>query len=250
MTIPAICEKSTAKPFNPLLGETYEFENDQFRFLGEQVSFDPQIYANYVEGKNPSARYFLWNNVAAKTRFKGKSLEFKQVYNTYIKLMRHGETYEICSPHMVAKNLVFGTPYVDLEGTSTIKLLEFPELTAEIRFKGRGWFTAKDDDFGMEGEVYYSPEGCSKEDSIMIYRIHGHWNKQIKLSKFLYSPEENAAYVDDSTEEIIFTKKPYQDNVHLQYGLSDFSMQLNYFPKWLQEGPLAVAPTDTRRRPD
>ena len=74
---------------------------------------------------------------------------------------------------MVAKNLVFGTPFVDLEGTSVIKLLDYQQLTVEIRFKGRGWFTAKDDDFGLEGELYYTPEGCSKNDSLLIYKIHG-----------------------------------------------------------------------------
>ncbi len=31
------------------------------------------------------------------------------------------------------------------------------------------------------------------------------------------------------------------------YGMSNFTLQLNYFPSWLQE---KVAPTDTRRRPD
>ena len=25
---------------------------------------------------------------------------------------------------------------------------------------------------------------------------------------------------------------------------------MNYFPRWLRDGPLAVAPTDSRRRPD
>ena len=31
------------------------------------------------------------------------------------------------------------------------------------------------------------------------------------------------------------------------YGMSHFSLQLNYFPSWLHN---VVAPTDTRRRPD
>ena len=35
VTIPGVCEKSAAKPFNPLLGETFEFENDHIRYLGE-----------------------------------------------------------------------------------------------------------------------------------------------------------------------------------------------------------------------
>jgi hypothetical protein len=31
------------------------------------------------------------------------------------------------------------------------------------------------------------------------------------------------------------------------YGMSNFTLQLNYFPSWLKD---KIAPTDTRRRPD
>ena len=30
-----ICERNATKPFNPLLGETYEFVTDDFEFLSE-----------------------------------------------------------------------------------------------------------------------------------------------------------------------------------------------------------------------
>ena len=33
----------------------------------------------------------------------------------------------------------------------------------------------------------------------------------------------------------------------MMYGMSHFSLQMNYFPSWLHN---KVAPTDTRRRPD
>ena len=33
----------------------------------------------------------------------------------------------------------------------------------------------------------------------------------------------------------------------MMYGMSHFSLQMNYFPSWLHN---IVAPTDTRRRPD
>jgi hypothetical protein len=46
---------------------------------------------------------------------------------------------------------------------------------------------------------------------------------------------------------VIWTKTKYPENTELMYGMSHFSLQLNYFPKRLHG---VVAPTDTRRRPD
>jgi hypothetical protein len=53
-------EKQPSKPFNPLLGETYELINDNFEFLSEQVSHHPPITANYCKGKKTN--YVLWSN--------------------------------------------------------------------------------------------------------------------------------------------------------------------------------------------
>jgi hypothetical protein len=40
----------TAKPFNPLLGETFELVTSSFRFLAEQVSHHPPVCAIHCEG--------------------------------------------------------------------------------------------------------------------------------------------------------------------------------------------------------
>mmetsp|Transcript_39518 Transcript_39518/g.60322 ORF Transcript_39518/g.60322 Transcript_39518/m.60322 type:complete len:114 (-) Transcript_39518:836-1177(-) len=69
-----IAEKGMWKPFTPLLGETFELQTDDFKFLSEQVSLDPPILANVCIGKNPEARYVFWNNQATSTRFTGSSL--------------------------------------------------------------------------------------------------------------------------------------------------------------------------------
>jgi hypothetical protein len=37
------------KPFNPILGETYELIGDGWKFLSEQVSHHPPISASYAE---------------------------------------------------------------------------------------------------------------------------------------------------------------------------------------------------------
>ena len=38
-------ERNATKPFNPLLGETYELVTDNFRFIAEQVSHHPPVTA-------------------------------------------------------------------------------------------------------------------------------------------------------------------------------------------------------------
>ena len=37
------------KPFNPILGETYELITTDFKFISEQVSHHPPISAGYAE---------------------------------------------------------------------------------------------------------------------------------------------------------------------------------------------------------
>jgi len=38
----------TTKPFNPILGETWEFKGKNFKFLSEQVSHHPPISAGTI----------------------------------------------------------------------------------------------------------------------------------------------------------------------------------------------------------
>jgi len=63
-------ERSTSKPFNPLLGETFELVNDKFQFLTEQVSHHPPINAVYCKGKD--FVYHTTHNTI--TKFSAKSL--------------------------------------------------------------------------------------------------------------------------------------------------------------------------------
>jgi hypothetical protein len=69
-----ICERNANKPFNPLLGETYEFVTEDIEFLSEQVSHHPPVTANYCKGKK--SNYKIWNNQKTNTKFRGKSLDF------------------------------------------------------------------------------------------------------------------------------------------------------------------------------
>jgi len=59
-----------SKPFNPLLGETYELKIDgdaPFHYFAEQVSHHPPISAIHVRGQN----WTLTGNIEPKIRFQG-----------------------------------------------------------------------------------------------------------------------------------------------------------------------------------
>ncbi len=105
------------KPFNPLLGETYELQTDEFRFIAEQVSHHPPITAWYVEAKNKS--YRVWSQFENATKFTGQFLCLSQKHPTFVEL-ENGEVYQILTPVMSAHNLIMGTPYLDIGETACI----------------------------------------------------------------------------------------------------------------------------------
>lgn len=62
-----------SKPFNPLLGETYELQIDgenSFHYIAEQVSHHPPISALFVRGNN----WTLSANVEPKVKFQGTNV--------------------------------------------------------------------------------------------------------------------------------------------------------------------------------
>ena len=93
------------KPFNPLLGETFEYVTSRYRFFSEQVSHHPPVSACHAE--SPDYELFFHTNV--KTRFWGKSLEFKPLGKAHVLLKRQNEHYIIDRPSTSAQNIIFGT---------------------------------------------------------------------------------------------------------------------------------------------
>lgn len=71
-----ICERTASKPFNPLLGETYEYVTKDFSFLSEQVSHHPPVTANYC--RSNKGLYSIHNNQKTNTKFNGKYLALHQ----------------------------------------------------------------------------------------------------------------------------------------------------------------------------
>ena len=104
-----------AKFFNPLLYETYEYvDNEQnFRYMSEQVSHHPAISAYYAEGDG-------WNiyantNAVIKFIITGK-LEVNALGRTYITYSNYNDVNAFTKPRLITRNLIIGTIDIDVEG--------------------------------------------------------------------------------------------------------------------------------------
>lgn len=64
----------TGKPFNPLLGETYECDRIDdlgWRAISEQVSHHPPMLAQHCEGR----KWRCWQEFTMASKFRGKYLQ-------------------------------------------------------------------------------------------------------------------------------------------------------------------------------
>mmetsp|Transcript_17862 Transcript_17862/g.30325 ORF Transcript_17862/g.30325 Transcript_17862/m.30325 type:complete len:125 (+) Transcript_17862:1959-2333(+) len=99
----------TAKPFNPMLGETYELVTPHFRVLAEQVSHHPPVAACNFQGQGWECIKTLQTII----KFSGKLVTVEDVYPSIFNLFPeclNGETerYIFSTPTMTIGNLVVG----------------------------------------------------------------------------------------------------------------------------------------------
>eukprot|EP00349_Pseudokeronopsis_sp_Brazil_P002619 CAMPEP_0202962080 /NCGR_PEP_ID=MMETSP1396-20130829/6186_1 /ASSEMBLY_ACC=CAM_ASM_000872 /TAXON_ID= /ORGANISM="Pseudokeronopsis sp., Strain Brazil" /LENGTH=344 /DNA_ID=CAMNT_0049682417 /DNA_START=1332 /DNA_END=2366 /DNA_ORIENTATION=- len=221
VTLLTCVETITTKPFNPLLGETYEYVCPQFKYFAEQVCHHPPITAVHCEGKSG---YLMYTCNHVKNKFTGRTYQISASYNYYVEFPKWGDKYEIVPPQLSANNLIIGTMYIDLHGQSRIRNTKRPEYECVIEYFKRGW----------RGSNAFKVEGAVTVGNRSPYKISGHWNDKIYL-------------VAGEQQELVWTKTPPLPNAEYFYGMSQFMLQLNYLPPELAR---VLAPTDTRWRPD
>ena len=217
-------EGRTAKPFNPLLGETYELVHVEkgFRFIAEKVSHHPTIIAAVAEGR----RWRLEADADVKSRFWGRSIELKP--EGVLRLtFDDGDGYAWNKVTTSINNLILGKIYIDHGGIMRIRSLSPGGLTARVRFKETSMLFDKDP---RQVRGYLERDGQRLERPM----IHGHWDDAL-----------HAELDDGSTVELWRKAPPPPDPT--RYHLTAFSIQLNELTPGLKE---KVAPTDCRLRPD
>lgn len=215
------------KPFNPILGETFEFQRPEtgVKYIAEQVSHHPPIGAGH--GETDLWAYDLAS--APKTKFLGNSVEIYPIGRTRIRLKSTGEVFSLVPPTSKANNVILGKTWVDTYGDYTL-LNSTTGAKAYMYFKPCGWFGAGR--YEMSGTI-------SKEDGTPVYRLEGKWNEYLDAVKC----DENGDALEGEEPLRLWTAtpKPTDD----PYGFTQFAHKLNSC-----EGGINPLPSDSRRRPD
>ncbi|WIA39040.1 hypothetical protein OEZ86_005186 [Tetradesmus obliquus] len=218
----------TWKPFNPLLGETFELEGlgSGVRFMAEQVCEQPPVSAAHAENE-----HFTYDIVSAPaTKFQGNSLEVYPKGRTRISLRRSGEVFSHVPPQAKVHNLVLGRTWVDSYGSFIVTNTATGDKV-HLEFKPCGWFGAGQHEF--EGHVM-DAEGNAK------FAMSGKWNSYVDMAPC--NPDGSA--IPDAPARRLWTcaEKPEEDH----YGCTHFAWHLNS-TQYLSKAPLA---SDSRRRAD
>ncbi|KAM0295659.1 hypothetical protein ACHAO9_000740 [Fusarium lateritium] len=164
------------KPLNPFLGElflgTWSDEAGETTLVSEQVSHHPPATAYCIRNNKTGIELEGYN--AQKATFKS-TIIVKQIGHAVLRVpLPSGEieSYLITLPGLHIEGLIFGAPFVELDGSSHIT--SSSGFTAKIDYSGKGWLSGKKNT--IVASVY--PTGKEKD---VLYNVTGQWNKTLEV---------------------------------------------------------------------
>ncbi|EFX82655.1 hypothetical protein DAPPUDRAFT_48987 [Daphnia pulex] len=209
------------KPFNPLLGETYECvrEDKGFKYIGEQVSHHPPISACYASSDN----FEFWQDIRIKTKFWGKSMEFQPLGTVNVRLPMHDDHYRWNKVTTCVHNLFGGQRWVDQYGDLIIT--NNKGIRCKLNFAKASYWSSNR--YEVVGSVT-DPNGK------LVHHLFGKWSEGLYCG---VAPSARCVWRPGALPE---------DHEHY-YGFSRFAIELNDLEPCLVD---VLPPTDSRFRPD
>uniref|UniRef100_A0A8C4RHF2 Oxysterol-binding protein n=1 Tax=Erpetoichthys calabaricus TaxID=27687 RepID=A0A8C4RHF2_ERPCA len=231
----------TAKPFNPLLGETYEldrFEEYGYRSICEQVSHHPPAAAHHVYSRRG---WTLWQEITIASKFRGKYLSIMPLGAIHLQFHSSGNHYVWRKVTSTVHNIIVGKLWIDQSGDIDLVNLKTKE-TCQLKFTPYSYFS-RDIPRKVTGVV----TDC---DNKAQYILSGTWDEKMECAKIMQSSCGNSTsegkqktVYQTLPPKLLWKKYPLLENAENMYYFSELALTLNEF----EEG---VAPTDSRLRPD
>ncbi|CAE7178871.1 hypothetical protein PTNB73_03434 [Pyrenophora teres f. teres] len=218
-------DRAIRKPFNPMLGETYELvrEDKGFRFFAEKVLHRPVRMACQAEAQE-------WTFLQSPTpmqKFWGKSAEINTDGRVRIFLHSSGEHYSWTLATSYLRNVIAGEKYLEPSGTMTITS-EPSGAKAVCTFKAGGMFAGRSEEVSVQ--VFDST------GSVLPMGATGKWTQDLQLTSN-----------GQPTGKTIWKVGDLVDKAEKHYGLTTFAAALNQVTSIERDH---MAPTDSRLRPD
>ncbi|EDV94495.1 oxysterol-binding protein 1 [Drosophila grimshawi] len=219
------------KPFNPLLGETYECDRTDdlgWRCLAEQVSHHPPVSALHCESKE----WITWQEFSMTSKFRGKSLQVNPVGGAYVLFTKSGNRYSWRKVTTTVNNIIVGKLCVDLEGETEIIGSNGNKCT--LKYTPYSYFSRKAQR-SVKGFIY-------NRNNEAKWVVRGTWDDKIEIAPVLGGSADGETFTTGDSR-IAWKRRPGPPNADKFYNFTTLACQLN-------EPEEGVAPTDSRLRPD
>ncbi|XP_053671044.1 oxysterol-binding protein 1 [Anopheles nili] len=226
----------TGKPFNPLLGETYECDRTDdlgWRCINEQVSHHPPMAAQYCEGRG----WRCWQEFSMTSKFRGKYIQIVPLGYTHVEFPATGNKYTWRKVTTTVHNIIVGKLWVDNHGDMEI----FGERNAKgvkchLKYLPYSYFTR---------DTQRRVKGVVMDNSNQVkWVINGTWDSKIEIAPVTSTSgsTENPVYKTGNYKTAWTRRLPPTDS-DKYYNFTLLACQLN-------ELESSLAPTDSRLRPD
>ncbi|XP_021823888.1 oxysterol-binding protein-related protein 2A isoform X6 [Prunus avium] len=216
------------KPFNPLLGETYEadYPDKGIRFFSEKVSHHPTLIACHCEGRG----WKFWADSNIRTKFWGRSIQLDPVGVLSLEF-DDGEIFQWSKVTTSIYNLILGKVYCDHHGTMHIRGNR--QHSCKLKFKEQSILDRNPHQ--IHGVV---------EDVMgkKVATLFGKWDESIH-----YVNGDGSGKPNPSDASLLW-KSSKPPNI-TRYNLTSFAITLNELTPGLQIKE-KLPPTDSRLRPD
>ncbi|XP_028726515.1 oxysterol-binding protein 2 isoform X3 [Peromyscus leucopus] len=227
-----------AKPFNPMLGETFELdrlEDMGLRSLCEQVSHHPPSAAHHVFSKHG---WSLWQEITIASKFRGKYISIMPLGAIHLEFQASGNHYVWRKSTSTVHNIIVGKLWIDQSGDIEIVNHKTKDR-CQLKFVPYSYFS-KEAARKVTGVV---SDGNGKAH----YVLSGSWDEQMEYSKIVHSSpssdgKQKTVY-QTLPAKLLWRKYPLPENAENMYYFSELALTLN-------EQEDGVAPTDSRLRPD
>uniref|UniRef100_A0A3P8RQ39 Oxysterol-binding protein n=1 Tax=Amphiprion percula TaxID=161767 RepID=A0A3P8RQ39_AMPPE len=213
------------KPFNPVLGETYESyrEDRGFQYISEQVSHHPPISACHAESEN----FTFWQDQRWKNKFWGKSVEIISSGQVNVSLPKYGDHYEWNKAVTCIHNVLSQQRWLEHYGEVVIRNTKSDACTCKITFVKSRYWSSDNSKNEVQGVVL-------DRAGEVVHRFGGLWHEGI--------------FCDTLPTPKCIWKPNMQPDDHADfYGFSRYARELNELTPDLKD---VLPPTDTRFRPD
>ncbi|XP_076452953.1 oxysterol-binding protein 1-like isoform X2 [Babylonia areolata] len=225
----------TGKPFNPLLGETFEFDRTEdfgWRSLAEQVSHHPPTLATHAEGRG----WTLWQEFTMTTKFRGRYLQIIPMGIAHLTFSKSGGHYTWRKVTTTVHNIIVGRLWVDNQGEMDITNHTSGDK-CHLKYSAYSYFS-REPPRKVTGVVTDSKENAR-------WVLTGNWCTKMEGAPIIHVEESNKGkpVFETGPHKLLWKVRPPPHGAERIYFFSQLAIEMN-------EPEEGVAPTDSRNRPD